>query len=300
MRGPEQIPNDMLRQMNKFESVGTAAPLALVESQTGRSNPSFNPDASEIRSLRPVPTREELGFRRKPELKNRGETPTTKQAPRTGKSSENTQVSEAQESPEAKTIKPRPTRTAQSQSPSAKAIRETTTTDNDSSSGDVMHRVAFAGETLRIISQWYTGDVGNTGRIARINGIEKPDELAINQAIRIPRYLLRTTEPLPQTEIPLIPKAVTPEAGPKRASTSSSRAVTPENKESQISHTDLSHTDLSHTELGQTGISQTEKSSQEDQPIDLPPRPQTIYLDDSLAEDSPVAEERSPSPSSLH
>lgn len=71
----------------------------------------------------------------------------------------------------------------------------------ESSSGDLIHRVSFAGESLRLIAQWYTGDINNTGRIARINGIENPDLLKIDQTVRIPRYLLRTTKPLPQAEV---------------------------------------------------------------------------------------------------
>jgi len=71
----------------------------------------------------------------------------------------------------------------------------------ESSSGDLIHKVTFEGESLQVITKWYTGDVNNTGRIARINGIEKPDLLQIDQTIRVPRYLLKTNKPLPQAEV---------------------------------------------------------------------------------------------------
>lgn len=71
----------------------------------------------------------------------------------------------------------------------------------ESISGDVIHKVSFEGEDLKTLAKWYTGDINNTGRIARINGIDADSTLNHNQTIRIPRYLIKNTNPLPETEI---------------------------------------------------------------------------------------------------
>lgn len=70
-----------------------------------------------------------------------------------------------------------------------------------SPSGDIQHCVTYSGETLRLISEWYTGDVNNTDRLARINDLQDPNLLAIGQQIRIPRYLLKQTTPLPYSAV---------------------------------------------------------------------------------------------------
>ncbi len=57
--------------------------------------------------------------------------------------------------------------------------------------GDLVHYVTFSGETLSIISRWYTHDRANAGRIARINDLNSPDNLQIGDVVVIPRYLLR-------------------------------------------------------------------------------------------------------------
>lgn len=74
-------------------------------------------------------------------------------------------------------------------------------TVEETPSGDLIHRVSFPGETLRIITTWYTGDVNNTDRIARINGLANPNTLYLDSKILIPRYLLKTTQPLPASEV---------------------------------------------------------------------------------------------------
>lgn len=77
----------------------------------------------------------------------------------------------------------------------------TASVTEESASGDLIHHVTFPGETLRIITTWYTGDVNNTDRIARINGLANPDTLYIGSKVLIPRYLSKTTEPLPYAEV---------------------------------------------------------------------------------------------------
>ncbi len=70
-----------------------------------------------------------------------------------------------------------------------------------SSSGDLTHKVTFPGETLRLISFWYTGDPTNAERLSRINALEDPNLLSLGQEILIPRYLLTNLKPLPETEV---------------------------------------------------------------------------------------------------
>lgn len=75
------------------------------------------------------------------------------------------------------------------------------TVASETPSGDIVHRVSVPGETLRIIATWYTGDFQNAGRLARINSLKNPNQLSLGQAIRIPRYLLVRTAPLPMDEV---------------------------------------------------------------------------------------------------
>lgn len=70
-----------------------------------------------------------------------------------------------------------------------------------SPSGDIQHLVTYSGETLRLISEWYTGEANNTDRLARINDLPDPNLLGIGQQIRIPRYLLKQTAPLPYSAV---------------------------------------------------------------------------------------------------
>ncbi len=71
----------------------------------------------------------------------------------------------------------------------------------ESSSGDIIHRVTFPGETLEAITAWYTGDPANAERLARINGLDAATALRAGQNVRVPRYLLRTSKPMPRSEI---------------------------------------------------------------------------------------------------
>jgi hypothetical protein len=74
-------------------------------------------------------------------------------------------------------------------------------TTPQAASGDLLHTVSYPGETLRMIAAWFTGSPDNAARIARINGIENPDLLFMGQQVRIPRYLVKTLEPLPEEEV---------------------------------------------------------------------------------------------------
>jgi hypothetical protein len=169
VRGPDKIPAQLMSAFFNMTPAGPNAPLALdgegpvfaAGEATSPVRPAYVDPAPEVKSLRKVPTRDEV-------------------------IAQNTK-------PKRPPVKAERTATA--------TIEEDLGTVKESSSGDLIHRVTFNGETLRMIAKWYTGDINNTGRIARINGIERPDVLTIDQSIRIPRYLLKTTRPLPQSEV---------------------------------------------------------------------------------------------------
>ncbi|MCC6220881.1 MAG: hypothetical protein IT291_06550 [Deltaproteobacteria bacterium] len=68
-------------------------------------------------------------------------------------------------------------------------------------SGDIIHRVTYQGENVGTIARWYTGDISNTGRIARINDLNEHNALPLGSRVRIPRYLLTTNLPLPYAQV---------------------------------------------------------------------------------------------------
>ncbi len=64
--------------------------------------------------------------------------------------------------------------------------------------GDLIHYVAYQGETLSLISRWYTKEVNNSEKIARINSVQNGDKLEIGDKIIIPAYLLKNKNKLTQ------------------------------------------------------------------------------------------------------
>jgi len=71
----------------------------------------------------------------------------------------------------------------------------------DTVEADIIHKVKFGGETLRLISEWYTGKAETAGRIARINGMGDANVLVLDQTIRIPRYLVTNATPLTKDRV---------------------------------------------------------------------------------------------------
>ena len=57
--------------------------------------------------------------------------------------------------------------------------------------GDLVHYVTYPGETLSMISRWYTYERANVSRLARINDLTTPDKLEVGDTVVIPTYLLR-------------------------------------------------------------------------------------------------------------
>lgn len=64
-----------------------------------------------------------------------------------------------------------------------------------------IYTVKYPGETLRIISEWYTGDTKNREALADANPNLDYEHLAEGSRIYIPENLLRTTEPLTEEYI---------------------------------------------------------------------------------------------------
>ncbi|MDZ4786394.1 MAG: hypothetical protein SGJ02_10000 [bacterium] len=67
--------------------------------------------------------------------------------------------------------------------------------------GDLVHYVTYSGETLIMISRWYTLDARNLGRISRINNLKNPSQLEIGDTIVIPSYLVKNKNRLNEATV---------------------------------------------------------------------------------------------------
>lgn len=72
--------------------------------------------------------------------------------------------------------------------------------------GDLVHYVTYQGETLSMISRWYTHDRDNAGRLARINRLGNPNALSLGDIIIIPSYLLRNKKRLNNSAVQALTK----------------------------------------------------------------------------------------------
>lgn len=70
------------------------------------------------------------------------------------------------------------------------------------SSGDYVHRVSFAGETLFTIAEWYTDDGANARALVAASKRAARQPLRIGDRIVIPRRLMTNTAPLPEAVVP--------------------------------------------------------------------------------------------------
>jgi hypothetical protein len=59
-----------------------------------------------------------------------------------------------------------------------------------------VHTVRYSGETLSIISEWYTGDINNWKILANNNPHIDYNKMAAGDKIFIPENLLKTREPM--------------------------------------------------------------------------------------------------------
>ena len=60
---------------------------------------------------------------------------------------------------------------------------------------DLIYNVNQDGELLDDVVDWYTMDTGNSAAIARINDLDPNSFLRRGQMVRIPKYMLKRTEP---------------------------------------------------------------------------------------------------------
>ena len=60
------------------------------------------------------------------------------------------------------------------------------------------HKIRWPGETLSVVSKWYTGRYNNWKKLAHHNPEINPNRIRIGQKIYIPSTLLKTRKPLPE------------------------------------------------------------------------------------------------------
>jgi len=81
--------------------------------------------------------------------------------------------------------------------PTVLRYKDTTTQMAEiSPNGDLVHHVSYPGESLMMITRWYTFDIRNVGRISRINDIKNPSHVDIGDTIIIPSYLVKNKKRL--------------------------------------------------------------------------------------------------------
>ena len=198
VRGPEQIPADIVEsKLANIKPTGGKAPLQLIRERPKTGLPGTARRELPTAPVASVPTQEEA-----PPAHRKAATPWPEsEAPKIVEADAPTVANAIPASRDRRgsgavttqvpTPKLAPERSAEPQlPPQAKSLSE-----------DVIHVIQHPGETLRIIANWYTGDATNAERIARINGLENANQLSMGSSVRIPRYLLKTRAPLPESEI---------------------------------------------------------------------------------------------------
>ena len=60
------------------------------------------------------------------------------------------------------------------------------------------HKISWPGETLSVVSKWYTGRYSNWKKLVNHNPEMNPNRIKIGQKIYIPVTLLKTRKPLPE------------------------------------------------------------------------------------------------------
>ncbi len=72
----------------------------------------------------------------------------------------------------------------------------------------LVHTVKWQKETLPLIAKWYTGSSRNSVAIADANPTVNHDRLTVGDTVYIPKGLLKTRKPLPETFLVKPKKAV--------------------------------------------------------------------------------------------
>jgi len=115
----------------------------------------------------------------------------------------------------------------------------------------MQHEVKYSGETLGLISRWYTGRTDNWKLIAEVNPSIKPQRISLGDVILIPNRLVTNSDPLPR-------KAV---RSASRPSSSPARVRNAEQTESSASSSVVEE-----MEAKPVGTAITEKASALDSP----------------------------------
>lgn len=66
---------------------------------------------------------------------------------------------------------------------------------------DVIHQIQYKGETLALVSQWYTGSINNWKKIMEYNGLTSETSLRLGETIKVPADLVINREPMPLSEV---------------------------------------------------------------------------------------------------
>lgn len=173
IRGPEQIPPSYKYRLSDIQATGGNAPLALNEQTAWQtSSTESNPERSISGHRNSLFSEEDI-----------------KVSP---------QFTYPKQSATGKGNYPYYTKPATTSNSKRAALQSVKL----SQSGDLIHTVTYPGESLNIIASWYTGSKDYSGRIARINGIKNPNIVNLGEKIRIPRYMLKKTDPLPPKILP--------------------------------------------------------------------------------------------------
>ena len=65
----------------------------------------------------------------------------------------------------------------------------------------IYHQVKFSGETLGLISRWYTGSAENWRQIAAVNPEMRSEKIFLDQIIKIPRAIIRRDDPFTKSDL---------------------------------------------------------------------------------------------------
>jgi hypothetical protein len=68
------------------------------------------------------------------------------------------------------------------------------------------HKVRYPGESLSVIAEWYTGDVGNWNYLTKANPKLDPDRITIGTTVLIPENLLHTKKAMPKEFVDAVAK----------------------------------------------------------------------------------------------
>ena len=94
-----------------------------------------------------------------------------------------------------------------------------------------VHTVKYSGETLRIISKWYTGDVKNWEVLANANPHIDYNKMMAGNNIFIPENLLKTRKPLTKKYMDSYYKKNKPKKKSKKKKPTSKTKTPPEKKD---------------------------------------------------------------------